>query len=59
MGGAEISLYTVLHYAFPDLGHCAVVSVAIVWPCLVVPALTPPDATKLQASAACSSGVLA
>lgn len=58
MGGAEISIYATLHRAFADLPRCAVVGVAIVRPCLVVPALTLPDPIKLQTSAAWWGGVL-
>lgn len=43
---------------FADLAQCAAVSIVVVWPCMMVPALTLFDLTKLQTSAAWWGGVL-
>lgn len=58
MGGFEISFYTISIRAFTDLAWYAADSIAIVWLCLVVPALTLPDLTKLQTPATWWGGVL-
>lgn len=47
-GGLEICPCTTSCRAFAAQALCAAGSIAVVWPCLLVPAIALPDLTKLQ-----------